>query len=221
MTEYIVPMGTSEFFHGFTPVIGAGRTWVGAYPYIDTADTDTSYGEINTAITGESVLWDGSTLGHLGAMIPAYTAPAGVTDARVDLQIYTPDVSGGAFHGGVWGMHCDDVTSPWDWVGYGPTPSSPIAGWNTWADVPFNNSWGPGSDLPSLLASLATGSMRFSAFQNQAGATFRVSLLRLTLIGAGIPPLRQVQRNDGLGRSTWRGRGVSSVQRSVRQRGYR
>lgn len=35
------------------------------------------------------------------------------------------------------------------------------------------------------------------------------------------PPLRQVQRNDGLGRSTLRGRGASSVQRSIRQRGYR
>lgn len=35
------------------------------------------------------------------------------------------------------------------------------------------------------------------------------------------PPLRQVQRDDGLGRSTTRARGGTSVQRSIRQRGYR
>lgn len=40
--------------------------------------------------------------------------------------------------------------------------------------------------------------------------------------GAGrLFPLRQVQRNDGLGRSALRARGGTSVQRSIRQRGYR
>jgi len=34
-------------------------------------------------------------------------------------------------------------------------------------------------------------------------------------------PLRQVQRDDGLGRSVARGRGGTSVQASLRQRGYR
>jgi len=35
------------------------------------------------------------------------------------------------------------------------------------------------------------------------------------------PPLRQVQRDDGLGRSVVRARGTHSVQKSIRQRGYR
>lgn len=34
-------------------------------------------------------------------------------------------------------------------------------------------------------------------------------------------PLRQVQRDDGLGRSVMRARGGTSVQTSIRQRGYR
>ena len=37
----------------------------------------------------------------------------------------------------------------------------------------------------------------------------------------GVPPLRQVQRDDGLGRSVMRARGTHSVQKSIRQRGYR
>jgi len=37
----------------------------------------------------------------------------------------------------------------------------------------------------------------------------------------GAAPLRQVQRDDGLGRSVARARGGTSVQRSLRQRGYR
>lgn len=40
--------------------------------------------------------------------------------------------------------------------------------------------------------------------------------------GAVVPlPLRQVQRDDGLGRSVMRARGATSAQMSIRQRGYR
>jgi hypothetical protein len=37
----------------------------------------------------------------------------------------------------------------------------------------------------------------------------------------GTPPLRQIQRDDGLGRSVMRARSTHSVQKSIRQRGYR
>lgn len=46
---------------------------------------------------------------------------------------------------------------------------------------------------------------------------FTVELLLVTTP----PPLRQIQRDDGLGRSVMRARGGSSAQRSIRQRGYR
>ena len=108
MTEYIVPMGTSQFFHVATPVTGAGYTWVGAYPYIDTADLGASYGEINNTITGDP---GGQWVGYV---IPAYTAPAGVTGARVDLQINMPTLDS-VSHGWQWKLVCGDVTAPWDW----------------------------------------------------------------------------------------------------------
>jgi hypothetical protein len=45
---------------------------------------------------------------------------------------------------------------------------------------------------------------------------------RYWIPGPSTPPfLRQIQRNDGLGRSVWRARGASSVQGSNRVIGHR
>jgi hypothetical protein len=206
-------MGTPQFFHVATPVTGPGYTWAGAYPYIDTPDLGASYGEINNFITGDP---GGQWVGYY---LPAYTAPAGVTGARVDFQINTP-VLDAYYHGPIWRLACDDLITPWSW-GNNPYPSA-VAGWNTFADTyTFDGSYGPEYDLPAMLAALASGNLRFFAMHAQIDVTFQVSQLRLTLISTGIPPLRQVQRDDGLGRSVVRARGGTSIQRSIRQRGYR
>jgi len=180
MTEYIVPMGTSQFFHVATPVTGAGYTWVGAYPYIDTADLGASYGEINNTITGDP---GGQWVGYV---IPAYTAPAGVTGARVDLQINMPTLDS-VSHGWQWKLVCGDVTAPWDWSSHTYPPA--VVGWNTIADTyTFDPAYGPDYDIPAMLAALATGNMMLIAHQAQIGVTFQVSQLRLTLIGPDLGP---------------------------------
>jgi len=213
VTEYVVPMGTPEFYAGSVPTTDPTRyNWVGAYPYLDTADTDTSYGEVNTV--GLGVAYDK----YAGSTLPAYIAPAGITSARVDFQIYVAALDS-SYNGGRWWMQCLDGTAPWSW--FSSTYTS-VVGWNTYADTyVFDPTSGPAYDLPAMLAALATGNMRFSAVQAQQNVIFQVSQLRLTLISTGVPPLRQVQRNDGLGRSVVRARGGTSVQRSIRQRGYR
>lgn len=184
MTEYVVPMGTPQFFAGTVPVVDPTRyNWVGAYPYLDTADTDTSYGEVNMVGLGSG--FDK----YAGSTLPAYIAPAGITSARVDLQIYVTAGSG-SWSGGFYWLDCDDVAAPWS--RYNSFFSLGV-GWNTFADT-----WS--YDLPGLLAALATGNMRFSASRAQQDVVFRVSQLRLTLIGAGIPINQQLQRRDGLGR---------------------
>jgi hypothetical protein len=53
------------------------------------------------------------------------------------------------------------------------------------------------------------------------GPQFRILPPRYRLWSSGTPPLRQVQRDDGLGRSVVRARSTHSVQFSLRQRGYR
>jgi len=57
--------------------------------------------------------------------------------------------------------------------------------------------------------------------QQASATTIRVRELSIVLDYASTPPLRQVQRDDGLGRSVMRARSTRSVQRSIRQRGYR
>jgi hypothetical protein len=178
MTEYVVPMGTPEFFHVTTPVTGAGYAWTGVYPYIDTADLGASYGEINNFITGDfGGQW-------VGSVLPAYVAPAGIMGARVDFQINVATLDT-YFHGPQWHMSCGDVTAPWEW-GNSMYPSA-VVGWNTFADTyTFDPAFGPDNDLPAMLAALATGNMRFYAAQEEIDVTFQISQLRLTLIG-GIP----------------------------------
>jgi hypothetical protein len=205
-------MGTPEFFAGIVPTTDPTRyTWAGAYPYIDTADEDGSYGEVNTV--GLGVDYDK----YVGSTLPAYTAPAGITSARVDYQIHIAALD--ALHrGSLWWMRCGDVTAPWNFSHSIPS----VVGWNTFADTyVFDPTSGPSYDLPAMLAALATGSMRLAAVQARQDVIFRVSQLRLTLISSVAPPLRQVQRDDGLGRSVMRARGTRSVQKSIRQRGYR
>jgi hypothetical protein len=180
MTEYVVPMGTPEFFHVATPVTGAGYTWAGAYPYIDTADLGASYGEINTATTGDAGgQW-------VGSVLPAYVAPAGIIGARVDLQMNILALDS-TFYGPLWRLACDDVGTPW-LSGGGHYPSS-VVGWNTIADdvEPFDGQ--SGVDIPAMLAALASGNMRLYAHQPQDGATWQLSYLRLTLISDDAPNL--------------------------------
>lgn len=213
MTEYIVPMGTPEFYAGTVPVVDPTRfTWAGAYPYIDTADEDGSYGEVSTV--GLFQVYDR----YVGSTLPAYIAPAGITSARVDFQIHIA-APAGQYYGGMWWMQCLDVAAPWNFSGYG-SPNTPVVGWNTVTDtVVFDPTSGPEYDLPAMLAALATGSMRFSVVQGQLNVVFRVSLLRLTLISSAPTFLWNAQRTGGGGRSAGRGRGDTTQQGSCRNRG--
>ena len=217
VTEYIVPMGTPQFFLGNTPATDPAYVWAGAYPYIDTADFGGSYGEARTSY------YTDFREPAVGSILPAYTAPVGVTVARADIQINMPTPGS---HSGIavrWELFCDDVTAPYNW-GVNGFPGV-VAGWNTFADTRiFEPDWRTSADIPAMLAALATGRMRFTVRQQatvgQTDFTFQVSQLRLTLITPDIPPLRQVQREDGLGRSVMRARSTHSVQKSIRQRGY-
>ena len=210
MTEYVVPMGTPQFLRfGYYPETGPGLTWAGAYPYIDTADTDTSYGEVDSTVAGLDR--------YVGYFIPAYVAPAGIVGARLDFQMYFETIDA-TYHGPQWFMTSDAPAVPWSWNG-GPYPDVDHVGWNTYADTYlFDPAYG--APISDMLAALVTGLMYVSVHQASPATVFKVSQLRLTLISSAAP-LRQVQRDDGLGRSVVRARGGTSVQRSIRQRGYR
>ena len=212
MSDIVLAHNPEAFYYYGTPITGAGRTWVGSPPYIDTADADTSYGEVDTLVTGYNAgQW-------IGFQLLPFVAPAGVTGARIDMQMYFSAV-GGANDAEGWLLYCDDGAA---WFSQNSHPSfSAAPGWNTFVDTTtFVDADGPGFDLVSLLAALATGNLMLMSYTDQANNTFRTSQLSLTLTG-GIPPLRQVQRDDGLGRSAVRARGCTSVQKSIRQRGYR
>jgi len=173
MTDIILGHNPEAFYYYGTPTTGAGRTWVGSAPYIDTADADTSYGEINTLTTGYNV---GQWVGY--QLLP-FVAPAGIIGARIDMQMWFSAVDlAGAAEG--WLLYCDDTAA---WFSENSVSSfSATPGWNTFVDPKtFITADGPGFDLPSLLAALATGNLMLMSYTDQANITFRTSQLSLTL----------------------------------------
>jgi len=180
------------------------NVFVGAWPYLDTVDTDTSYVEFVTRTEFGG--------GFTGYTVPAWTAPGPIIGARLEMQ-------------GKHGAATDQrVHFQWD----GPTAWAHINA--DWASRRVPNTWellteqlleadDVDAQLPLLAADLATGRVEVSASYD-GYPSFRPALLFVVIRGAP-PPLRQVQRDDGLGRSVVRARGGTSVQRSIRQRGYR
>jgi hypothetical protein len=204
MTETIIPI-TSPFWS--TSTLGdysppsVNRTWVGAYPYLDTADTDTSYGNWNGVGDLGAGVW-------MGTRLAAWTPPGTVTGARMEFQGRTTTNSR---------VHVI-LQGPTSWRSFPLIARRPIGVWESFTDQldVADDTYG---FLGRMVTDLAAGA--FEVLGNYDGGAFAFSMLRLVVITGGVPPLRQVQRDDGLGRSVVRARGGTSVQRSIRQRGYR
>jgi len=204
MTDIVVPFtGVTFLTSGGVPQApSTGLTLVGSYPYVDTADGDTSYAQTEqNSIAGAH---------RLAVFYETPFLPAGtVTAARLDMQVWTPD---GFINGSFYDTAAADLYwSPWPASGY------PAGVWTT-------QSFDITSQLALLLSMLASGQQikfQLKPASEPSSAACRVSYMALVLTVTGTPPLRQVQRNDGLGRSVMRARGTRSVQKSIRQRGYR
>jgi len=175
---------------------GGPLSWVGAYPYLDTADASGSYADaaVNTDMPN-----------YYAAQRFAPSGP--ITSVSVQWQWFVPYRRAYIF--------LVDLAST---SSFGVAFNSPAldtdGSWHT------SNYAIPDAALPALNAALARGDLVAMSGSGSQSVAYQVSFIQLTGTGSAIP-LRQVQRDDGLGRSTWRGRGGSSVQRSVRQRGYR
>lgn len=196
-------------------------TLVGAPPYIDTPDTD-SYVHL-VAATVQSPDWIGFRYGP-------YPIPPGVTDVRVtytfrvdqpqdraqtvDVLVQSPYTTG---------PYPPEWPAIFDYAEY-YAPPYPTPG--DWVTVTTPPGWIPKDDthsgLQAFLDQLAAGYLWIAVrpYGGATGESGAVAFLQLTLLVDGIPPLRQVQRDDGLLRSARRARGGRSRQGSLRQRGY-
>jgi hypothetical protein len=126
--------------------------------------------------------------------LPATTAPAGVTGARIERQVYVDmalDVDG--LVGATFGI---DSQAGYFYYNTPPESRQPAATWVTLStDLIFSDpSLGDGQDLPAMLAVLAMGQLDLSigGFGNPtpgADDLFRVSMIRLVLIEPDLPNL--------------------------------
>lgn len=227
------PPGSANPEWGDVDVGAVATTWHGTYPYLDTLDESGSYGEApgqNWPLSWDigGGIWPDSPQPYPTSIVgrlPATAAPPGVTGARFEREVYVDmalDVDG--LVGVTFSI---DSQAGYFYYMTPPDTRQAAATWVTLsADLIFSDpSLGDGQDLTSFLAVLAAGELDLSVGASglpgfRTADLFRVSMIRLVLTGGAVP-LRQVQRDDGWGRSVMRARSTHSVQKSIRQRGYR
>ena len=171
---------------------GPAITWTGAYPFLDTAD---GYGSAGVSHYPY----------FLAGILPPTTPPG---EVLVEYQILKTGVSSldvSIRDSNDFTVALHYVEMPADYATEGTTYPR-----NEWITdryaVPAT---------PEVKDALAGG--RFTVVFHQADSLY-VSMLHV--IDDTIPPLRQIQRDDGLLRSARRARGGRSRQGSLRQRGY-
>ena len=146
------------------PSIAGHRYWVGAAPYLDTADQDVSYG-YNDGLTAST-----------GIVIPAWSPAAGVTitAARIEGQQ----------------LNTDNASVAWQLVDRGDGTTAYLLQGNpgpvgTW--ITYTNVIDPVVDLPSVLSALATVGLLLTELHPSTGAS-RLSRLQLILTGPSLGP---------------------------------
>ena len=210
MTDITVPFTGVTFFDGVDLPPSAGLTFVGAAPYVDTADGDTSYAQM-----------DPETFPVCTAVYyrTPYVPPGTVASARFDIQVFVPEGDADpATHLSYGTMVIEappyDTGFYWNFSAWW---SFPVGVWASFSFPLIRD-----SDLPVLLSRLAAGDeIRFKLQPSNSTAPCRISMMNLVLTVNDAPlPLRQFQRDDGLVGSTFRHGGGTSRQGSIRQLGY-
>jgi len=159
----------------WTPIldgIDPPGSWVGAYPYIGSADGDTSYGEFS-ASGGQ----------YVEAELPAFTS-AGITGSRLELQVWND-------------ADAIPVPSLYDWfimgghgvgkydIGAGIFAEDIAAPSGVWSTLTIDNPI-PLVSLAAMLAALSTDGLTILSgmvANSFIPFTFRCSFIRFTLIG--------------------------------------
>ena len=199
-------------------------TLIGTPPYIDTDDTG-SYVAMAPTTSGRQPNWAGFRYGP-------YPVPAATTGVRVDYMFWVDSAQNDDQTVDLLAQGPSDVMDPtWPFIFGGAemwAPPYPTPGqWHTvstppdWLDRPdwdHEDRTAYDAFLDQLRAGYLWLAVRPSDYDFTLGG--RVGMVRLVLLVEGIPPLRQVQRDDGLLRSARRARGGRSRQGSLRQRGY-
>ena len=169
MTEYIVPMVDPIFWNGgiWTGPL-TDYTWVGTAPYVDTADTDASYGQV-----------DGTSLSQrVGATLAPWSAPGAVTAVRIEAELWRSTAWTGKW------LICD-VSGVGFWVD-GTDWTGP-AGWSTITHTFTAGDPTYYGDMALLLSVLAAGDLLILAVCD--GSTlYRASMVRLVAIVPEVLP---------------------------------
>lgn len=178
-------------------------SWHGAPPYLDTADGDASYGNVYQ--------WQGSRQFTCGARY-AWTPPPVLTrlDATVQVRMHWGAASTWANQARF--QFSDHTDAELLDIAF----DAPDGEWTTYTvDLLAELSWYGEDTMRQVLAQpFSIGAACYGQ------RSIDVTLVQLETDVVTIPPLRQVQRDDGLLRSAKRARGGRSRQGSLRQRGY-
>lgn len=207
MVEVIVPITAVGFRLGNN--LGAG-TWTGGpFPYLDSFDADSSYG--TTAPPAEGVTAGVAASFTYGATVKRFARfrtqarPSYTNDATFVMQLLAPGFEDADI------MYEERVTAA----------QAPAGQWSTYSATMLDDWINYDPEFVAFLAGhLAAGNLHAKVGITGAGSSIDVSAVEVVVETDTIPPLRQVQRDDGLLRSARRARGGRSRQGSLRQRGY-
>jgi len=164
----------------WTPVLdGYGGTWVGAYPYVDAADADVSYGEFVGA-AGE----------HVGLELAPFVPEAVVIGSRLEMQVWNDadsDPVPSLYNWFVEGGHGVDVYDIGEDGIFREDITAPTA---TWTTLVIENPI-PLELLDEALTALSTDGLSIlsSMVANSIHSfTFRCSYLQFVLTSADEAP---------------------------------